>query len=312
VVEQPAVLKVGVIRPIATDVTRNAPFANLPGVAVGAIAAVGVIAMFAGMATGTGKAKISTNPGSSFPGKPPKGGATKPAATAKKTAGSTAADSATGADPGAADPADVAGTPEVADPVAPVAIADPKPPQSPALTCDLKPSEASKSSAGGGVPDADIGALFVSGTEPNEIVNAAQGSAWAQGRRVTARSEPTADGPIIHVTVPPDFNPTDFAVAEMWFRALPGFKDYERGDQPSTAVIGCLNGVADPDQLVKVLLQLAEAKKIDGYSISTSGDAARIELTRGTVPREWTALSATFASLGTVASWTVFDVWPTA
>jgi hypothetical protein len=294
-------------------VTRNAPLANIPGVAVGAIAAVGVLALFAGMATGTGKAKISTKPSASVPAKPPKAGAAKPAATAKKTAGSTAIDSATGGDPAVVQPGAEPGTAGAGtDPATPVAVADPKPPQNPAMTCDLKPSEASKSSAGGGVPTADIGALFAPGTDPVDIANAAQGSVWAQGRRVTAGSEATAEGPIIRVVVPPDFSPTDFAVAEKWFRALPGFKDYERGDTPSTAVIGCLNGVADPDQLLKVVQQLSDAKKIDGYSISTSGDAARIELTRGAEPRDWAGMQATFTSLGTVTSWTVFDAWPTA
>jgi hypothetical protein len=285
---------------------------------VGAIAAVGVLTLFAGVAAGTGKAKISTKSATSVAGKASKPGAAKPAATAKKTADSTATDSPTGADPAVAQPGVEPGidpnapVAQPVDPNAPVAIADPKPPQNPAMTCDLKPSEAAKSSAGGGVPTADVGALFAPGTDANDIVSAAQGSVWAQGRRVTATPEPTADGPIIRVIVPPDFSATDFAVAEKWFRSLPGFKDYERGEKPSTAVIGCLNGVADPDQLLKVLQQLSDAKKIDGYAVSTSGDAARIELTRGGAPRDWAALQATFTSLGAVTSWSVFDAWPTA
>jgi hypothetical protein len=158
------------------------------------------------------------------------------------------------------------------------------------------------------LPDMTIG--FAPDAKVDDIADAVETAPWAAGYEVESGFETYSGTASVTVKVPPAFSRADFAVAEKWFKALPGFKRYEQSPKPSTGAIGCLTDVADTQRVEQVLTDLVLAGKIDGFILLSSGLGAEIQLTRNAGNRDWKGLEATFSSFGTVTSWTVFDEWP--
>jgi hypothetical protein len=264
-----------------TRVSRN--HSKTLSVAVGLLAAVGAISLMTGVASGTGR-------DTDVPTTKPAGTAT-PFETAAAPKPSTVPDIATTAG---------TTTPPATSPAAPARQPNP---------CNLSSDPAPVATSGGSERRADVRAAFVGATDPEVVAAAVATTTWASGRQVSARVASTPYGAIVYIVVPTDFGPVEFGVVEKWFRAIPGLSLYERTDKPSIAVNGCLSGVADPDQLTRVVNDLARAGKVDGFALVVAGDSAQITLLRGDTDRDWTALATTFGSLGSVVSWTVFDAW---
>jgi hypothetical protein len=270
----------------------------MPDTAVGALAALGAVVLLAGMMFGTGKHRVGavkavpTNSASKSVAN--KAGSTKAGSTGPTTAPAVSAP-ATPIKPAPAKPGE------------PVAVADPAPPKAPSSRCGLVDVS---TDAGGAswLPDMTVG--FSPDANVDEIYKAVTTAPWASGYLVESGFETYSGTASVTVKVPPSFSKVDFAVAEKWFAALPGFKRFARSPKPSTAAIGCLIDVADTQRVEQVLTDLVLAGKIDGFSLLSSGVGAELQLTRGTSDRDWKALEATFSSFGTVTSWTVFDAWP--
>jgi hypothetical protein len=269
-------------------VSRNGSLVSMPDTAIGALAAVGVVALLVGMVFGTGKGSAAEKP------------ATKSAATKTRSV-PTSAPSApspkapTNPAPGSAPGGD------------PVAVSDPAPPKAPASRCGL---DGASSRAGGATWLADMTVGFAPDAKVDEVSGAIASVPWASGYVVHSGFEVYSGTASVTVSVPPEFSKADFAVAEKWFKALPGFKRFEQSRKPSTAAIGCLNDVADIQRLEQVLTDLVLAGKIDGYTLLSSGLGVELQLPRNGSDRDWKGLEATFSSFGTIGSWTVFDAWP--
>jgi hypothetical protein len=269
-------------------VSRNGSWVSLPDGAVGALVGLGVVALLAGLALGTGKDPVGTVKAA-------------PSKSVSKTASNKAAPSIPTTAP-ATNP-----TPSANPPGDPVAVADPAPPKAPSSRCGLVDVS---TGAGGAswLPDMTIG--FAPDANVENVSTAVVTAPWAAGYSVESGFEIYSGMSSVTVKVPPTFSKADFALAEKWFRAVPGFKRFEQSPAPSIAAIGCLTDVADTQRLEQVLTDLVLAGKIDGFYLLSSGLGAELQLTRNKSDRDWIALEATFASFGTIASWTVFDAWP--